>query len=387
MTPPNSRRRALCLLSSLALPALPQPARARPAAEGTEITIGASLPLTGPLQATGQEGLAVMQAHVDKVNQAGGIAGRRLRLQVLDDGFEPARAAANARQLADAGAVALLNCWGTASCAAVLPVVQKLGIPLVGGISGSGPMREQPGRFAFNLRASTQAEVAAMLQQMATLGQSRFAVVYQDDEFGRSSLKAAHAVFQQRQSRPVGEHAIAAGGADATGIAHSLAGLAGLHGVIVLASAPATVALITEARQRHLGAQFYNLAAQANQAVVQGLGPHTAGIVFATLVPSPWRSTIAVVKEYQQLLAALPGAPPPSYLGMEAFLNTRTLVEGLRKSLHSGAAPGREALVTGLEQLGEIQYGPMTLRLGPGRREASAYVGLAMIGQRGQFIE
>jgi ABC-type branched-subunit amino acid transport system substrate-binding protein len=372
-----TRRLALSLLPALAI----KPVHAR---EGAEWLLGASLPLSGALQAMGQEGLAIMQGQVERLNQSGGIAGRRLRLQVLDDGFEPGRAAANARQLAEAGAVALLNCWGTASCAAMLPVVQQTGIPLVGGISGSGALREQPGRFAFNLRASTHAEVAAMLQQMATLGQHRFAVVYQQDGFGRSSLQSAHAALQQRQARPVAELAIAPGGGDAAAIAQELSRLPTLHGVIVLASGPATVALITEARQRHLGAQFYNLAAQANQAVVQALGPNTKGIVFATLVPSPWRASIAVVKEYQQLLAGLPGAPEPSYLGMEVFLNTRTLFEGLRKS---GATPGREALVAGMEQLGELQYGPMTLRFGPGRREASTYVGLALIGQRGQFVD
>ena len=69
---------------------------------------------------------------------------------------------------------------------------------------------------------------------------------------------------------------------------------------------------------------------------------------------------------------------------MEVFINARTLVEGLRKA---GRNVQRESLIAALETLEQRQYGPMALRFGPRQREASSYVGLAMIDQRGQFIE
>jgi len=73
------------------------------------IVVGASLPLSGPNAAAGQEGLAVLKAYFDSVNQAGGIDGRPVQLQALDDAFNPQKAADNARQLIDAKAVALVN--------------------------------------------------------------------------------------------------------------------------------------------------------------------------------------------------------------------------------------------------------------------------------------
>ena len=39
-----------------------------------------------------------------------------------------------------------------------------------------------------------------------------------------------------------------------------------------MASPPATIAVVTQARKNGLSTQFYNLAAQASQTVVQGLG-------------------------------------------------------------------------------------------------------------------
>lgn len=354
------------------------------AASPSDIVVGASLPLSGPNAAAGQEGLAVLKAYFDSVNQAGGIDGRQIRLNALDDAFNPQKAADNARQLIDAKAVALVNCWGTSSCSAMVPVVNQAGIPLVGGIAGGGVMRSAPGRHAFNIRASTTFEIDTMVRHMARIGQKSIAVVYQDDAFGKSGQAAAKAVFQQHQLTPVAELAVAAGGANAGDVAAALAALPALNGIIVLASPPATIGLITQARQSGLRTQFYNLAAQASQTVVQGLGEHTTGVVFTTLVPSPWRSTMPVVQQYQRLAGSATGKPAYSYLGMEVFLNAHVLVEGLRKA---GRSVQRESLTAALESLGELQYGTMTLRLAPGQRAGSGYVGLALIDRRGHFIE
>ena len=81
---------------------------AAPAQEA--IVIGASLPLSGSQAQAGKEGQAIMQAQIDATNREGGIAGRKISLKLLDDGYDPQRAASNAKALIEQGAVALLNC-------------------------------------------------------------------------------------------------------------------------------------------------------------------------------------------------------------------------------------------------------------------------------------
>lgn len=349
-----------------------------------DIVVGASLPLSGPNAAAGQEGLAVLNAYFESVNQAGGIEGRLLRLNALDDAFNPQKAAENARQLIDAKVVALVNCWGTSSCSALVPIANQAGIPLVGGIAGGGVMRSAPGRHAFNIRASTAAEIDAMVRQMTSIGQKNIAVVYQDDGFGKGGQAAASAVLQQHQLAAVVELPVAPDGSNAASVVTALAALPAVQGVIMVASPPATIAVVTQARKNGLSTQFYNLAAQASQTVVQGLGANTSGVVFTTLVPSPWRSIIPQVQQYQRLFSASTGTQNYSYLGMEVFINARTLVDGLRKA---GRGVQRESLTTALENLGTQQNGPMMVRFSPGQREGSSYVGLAMIDRRGRFIE
>jgi len=354
------------------------------AQDNADILIGASLPLSGPNAGAGQEGLAVIKAYFDSIKKSGGIGGRNLSLTALDDAFNPQKAAENANQLISAKTVAILNCWGTASCSAMMPIITKAGIPMVSGIAGGGPMRQQPGRFAFNVRPTTNAEIAHMVKQMTTVGQNGIALVYQNDPFGKSGQVAAQEVFINAGVKPVAELALERDASNASVVVAALQKTPGLNGIILVAAPPATVKLIPEARKAGLSTQFYNLAAQANSKLAADLGANTAGVVFTTLVPSPWREGLPVVKEYQNIYGTATGKKEFSYLGLEVFINAKVLVEGLRKA---GRNVTRETLVYGLETMGDRQYGSMRIGYGPGDREGSTYVGLTIINREGRFVE
>lgn len=349
-----------------------------------DILIGVSLPLSGPNSAAGKEGQTVMQAYIDSVNKAGGIQGKRIVLRMLDDEFNPQKAADNARQLANEKVVALFNCWGTSSCSAMLPVANEYSVPLIAGIAGSGPIRTQPGRFVFNVRPTTDAEIAHMVEQMVVGGQTRIAVVYQKDAFGQSALAAAQEVMARAGIKPVGEIALAADASDVPAVLEALKKAAS-NSIVLLASPRATVALITQARRSGLAVPIYNLAAQANQRVVTDLGEYTGNVIFTTVVPSPGRVALPVVNEYRKLYAGVNGSDEFSYLGMEVFINTKILVEGLR---HAGRDQSREGLVAALETMGTKTFGGVvSVKYGPHLRDGSGFVGLTIVDRQGRFRE
>lgn len=353
-------------------------------ADDGDILIGASLPLSGPNGSAGNEGLLAAKAAFDAVNAAGGIGGRKIQLLTLDDEFTPAKAAENAKKLETQGVVALFNCWGTASCSAMMPLVNDARLPLVTGIAGGGPMRQAPGRYAFNLRPTTDDEIGRMVKQMHTIGQERIAVVYQDDPFGKSGLASAQAVMTQAKAQAVTTQPLARDGSNAPAVVAALKA-ANPNGIVLVASPQATVAIITAARKASLSTQFYNLAAQANRKVVADLGEYTSGVVFTTLVPNPWKAGIPIVKDYQQAITAATGKSDYSYLGMEVYINARVLIEGLKKA---GPKVTRESLVNALETMGEKVYGGvMSVKYGANDRNGSNYVGLAIANREGRFIE
>ena len=373
------------LLGRLAATILALSSLSAAAQTNDDILIGASLPLSGPNAAAGQETLTVAKAAFDALNAAGGIQGRKVTLKVLDDEFSPPKAAENARKLEAQGVVALFNCWGTAICRAVLPVATEGRLPLVTGIGLDDAMRGPAGRYAFNVRPTTDDEIARMVRQMTTIGQVRIGVVYQDDAFGKSGQAAAQGVLARAHLKAVGEFAMARDGSNVSTVVQGLR-TSEAQGVVVVAPPHTAVALIRQARQAGLATQFYCLAAQAHRKMVADLGEHTSGVVFTTLVPSPWNAGLPIVREYQQAVSGATGGKADySYLGLEVYINARVLIEGLRKA---GPKVTREGLVSGLEAMGEKLLAPaVSVRYAPGHRSGSSYVGLTMVSRAGSFIE
>jgi len=64
-----------------------------------EIAIGVSAPLTGPLAVFGNQISGGASSAIDEINAQGGIRGQKIRLVLVDDGAEPARAAMEAQRL------------------------------------------------------------------------------------------------------------------------------------------------------------------------------------------------------------------------------------------------------------------------------------------------
>jgi branched-chain amino acid transport system substrate-binding protein len=71
-----------------------------PGVTDTEIEIGQTAPYSGPVSAYGTIGKAML-AYFAKVNDEGGVNGRKLRLISLDDGFSPPKTVEQTRKLVE----------------------------------------------------------------------------------------------------------------------------------------------------------------------------------------------------------------------------------------------------------------------------------------------
>jgi branched-chain amino acid transport system substrate-binding protein len=95
----------------------------------TEITLGTSLATTGPIAVCAAVGSGA-SAYFKKINDAGGVHGRKINFTVLDDAYSTQRAIGNVRRLMGQDKVfAIFTGCGTATGAAVLSVVEKEAIP------------------------------------------------------------------------------------------------------------------------------------------------------------------------------------------------------------------------------------------------------------------
>jgi ABC-type branched-subunit amino acid transport system substrate-binding protein len=97
-----------------------------PGVTASTITIGQSAPLSGSNQELGQDIRNGALAYFKKVNDAGGIHGRKLELTTLDDANQVPRAEANTRKLVEeAGVFALFGYASATLSRPALPIAQQ----------------------------------------------------------------------------------------------------------------------------------------------------------------------------------------------------------------------------------------------------------------------
>jgi branched-chain amino acid transport system substrate-binding protein len=105
-----------------ALPALAQDA----------YVIGLTGALTGPPSSTYAPAVEALRLYIDRVNAAGGVNGKQIRLVIQDDSAEPSKAAANAKKLiTQDNAVLLINATLSTTYAPVVAEAKRAGVPLL----------------------------------------------------------------------------------------------------------------------------------------------------------------------------------------------------------------------------------------------------------------
>jgi branched-chain amino acid transport system substrate-binding protein len=109
----------------------PATAADTPGVTDTTITLGASNALTGPVANACKPVTDGTAAWFAKVNAEGGIKGRKIKFDLLDDAYDGTRAVANTRQFAREPVLAIISGCGTNSAVAIGPLANREGIPYI----------------------------------------------------------------------------------------------------------------------------------------------------------------------------------------------------------------------------------------------------------------
>jgi len=355
-----------------------QPATAP--AKGKPLLLGQSAPFSGPSGQLGKEYREGAEAWFAEVNRNGGIHGRSIRLVSRDDRYEPELTLRNTRQLLEEDRVlALFGYVGTPTSMAVLPLVERERIPFVAPLTGAQVLRQPLRPTVFNLRASYQAEIDRMVDDLVRDARHRIAVLYQDDAFGEDGLAASRRALRRHGLTPV---ATATVKRNSTQVGDAVARIraAQPNAVLIITAYPSSAAFSRELRRTRSTAQLMNVSFVGTRGLQESLpGGHASGIGIAQVVPFPWNRRVPVVAEYQRLMRRQSADASFSFTSLEGFLAARLITEGLRRA---GPNPSREQLVQGLESIRQLDLGGFTLALGKGDREASLYTDLTFLGSQ-----
>ena len=192
----DDRRRILAGATAAAAAALSPGlavAQATPGVTATELKIGTTTSLSGPVSALGTIN-KTQAAYFKMLNEQGGIAGRKITYIIYDDGFAPPKTLEQTRRLVEQDEVAFLFAQlGTGPNSAIVKYVNGLGVPhLFLSVNGDkwGDFKNYPWTipYAPSSRIECAVFVNHALQQNP---RAKFAVLYQNDDFGRDFLTGA----------------------------------------------------------------------------------------------------------------------------------------------------------------------------------------------------
>ncbi len=177
------------------------PARAGEGLGGGVIVFGGIFTETGPIDSRPEE--HSVRAVFQEVNAAGGIYGRTLQLEARDDGWDPTRAQAQARELVEERQVfAFVGNLAPNSESAFVPYLAEKGVPVVGGL-GVPAEEGKPAVFLTFPALSKQARLAGRVSKI--IGCNRPAIWVLDLPFTRDLAPILAESLRRAGCEPAGD--------------------------------------------------------------------------------------------------------------------------------------------------------------------------------------
>lgn len=374
-----SRRTLLAGTAAVALPWL-QAGSAN--AQESQIVLGQSTDLTGPLGELGSAMHQGAQAAFAAVNARGGIQGRSIVLNTLDDQYDVQKGLANVKQLmADPNTFALFNCMGTANVEAMLPLVLESGIPFFAPFTGA-QLSRVPQRNVFNIRASYAEEAEKLVQHLNTLGIKRIAIAYQANSFGKEVFNATQRSMA-KLGLPEGPSATVENNASDAATAAAKIAQAQPEAVLIgLAGKPA-MEFVKSFRALRRGTSLYGLSVLGTSANIAALGADGVGMALTQVMPLPTNPVVPVSREFMQAWKAIGAKAEPSHLALEGYINARVFCEALQRA---GKNPTRASFIDATWSLRKLDLGGFEVHATEPGRNASRFVELTLVGRDGKYV-
>jgi branched-chain amino acid transport system substrate-binding protein len=255
----------------------------------SEIVLGTIQDLSGPVAAYGKQARNGLQMRADELNEAGGVRGRKIRLIVEDNGYDPKKALLAAQKLVTGDKVfAILSHIGTAPNMAAMPIQLEKNVINFMPLTGAREMFEPPHRLKFALVPPYYDQMRVILPLLVKeKGFKQVGILYQDDEFGLEVLRGTEAALRTL-NLPLAEKTSFKRGA--TDFSSQVAKLkaAGCDMVVLGTIIRETVGAMAEARKTGFNPAFLGSAALYSHLIHALGGKAVEGLYGVHLVAHPY---------------------------------------------------------------------------------------------------
>jgi len=310
-----------------------------PTAAPKPIKLGALIPLTGPLAATGQDMKEGYELAKEQINAAGGVKGAQIEVIYEDDKGDPATAVASWEKLVNNEKVEVMmgGLSSTISLALVEPA-KKAAVPMAwtGAAATAFEQGMQGQDFFFHYHPWEYQNGDSAYAFLKSVAITKWAVIHEDGAFGTGAAKGFKEDFPKQApgATVVITEAFKTGSTDFTALLNRVKS-SGAEGVIIVPNTGDVIPLLTQMREVGLKPKITYASPPSFPANFGG-SPVAEGVAGLTLwtedIPAP--ATKTFVADFQKKY----NKKPVSYWAPLAYTNLVTVVEALKKS-----GPGNKA--------------------------------------------
>src|SRR5437868_6141849 len=360
----------------------------------SEIRFGMVGPFSGPTKELGRQMKLGIDAAFNRVNDAGGVEGRMLKLISADDGYEPSRTADAMKQLYDKEQVfGFIGNVGTPTAAVAVPFALERRTLFFGAFTGANILRnDPPDRYVFNYRASYAEETAAVVHYLIKLRRlqpKQIAVFAQQDSYGDAGFAGVAKAFR---ALGLNDAAILRlnykrNTVDVDDAVNQLkAQKLQVRAVVMVASYRAAAKFIEKTKDQFPGMIYSNVSFVGSTSLAEELmllGPrYASGIIVTQVVPAVGGYSSAVL-EYKNALAKYFPGESPDYVSLEGYVAANVLIQALKRT---GPQLDTEKLIDVLENTRNLDLGlgaPLTF--GRAEHQASHKIWGTAIDDSGKY--
>ena len=358
------------------------PVQVGPAVRGItdrEIRFGIAAPFSGSSKELGRQMKLGIDTAFNRVNDAGGVEGRMLKLIAADDGFEPTRTADAMKQLYEKDQVfGMIGNVGTATAAVALPYALDRRMLFFGAFTGANVIRhDPPDRYVFNYRASYAEETDAAVRyfvKMRRIPPRQIAVFAQQDAGGDAGFAGVAKSFRSLGASDSGILRLnyQRNTVDVDDAVNQLkAQRVPIKAVVMISAYRPAAKFIEKTRDLFPGMLYSNISFVGSTVLADELmllGPrYAAGAIVTQVVPAV-SGYSSIVLEYKNALAKYFPGEAADYVSLEGYVAANVLIEALKRT---GPQLDTEKLIDVLENMRDLDLG-LGASLGFGRAEHQA---------------
>jgi branched-chain amino acid transport system substrate-binding protein len=339
---------ALALASFLIVSASPP----RPvAAAGEPILIGATVSESGPGATLGRPEADSIQMAVDEINKAGGVNGRPLQATILDDESSATTAVNNTRKLLDQHVVAIIGSSLTQTSLAMIPLATQAKIPMVSLASSAQVIQPVADRqWIFKMPITDFHVAQAMQEYMRKRKQTHVAVIYRNDDYGKTGLSHFRDAGKNFGFDVVDAEAIDARASDATTqLTHIKA--ANPQAIVAWTTLPSAAVIIKGYRELGLNVPIYYSDGAATGVFPQQAGAALNGAYIASTkinvadaLPNNDPQKKLLVHYIDAFVKGYPKDAPVSIFGGFGYDSVYVLKQALQRAKSTEGEKVRQAL-------------------------------------------